>query len=152
MQTATFLLLLLLAQPGAAGPPSASAEALLVETAFGPALRTDSVPPGHYAERYPDGAWWLPGVDEGTSLVRKVIRAARAARDTGQPVALETHVADGRRVFVTDAPPFPGVFWLRAGDRHLWIAGVDKPREADLQTLHTIADHLEAPSPDVATR
>ena len=127
MQGAALLVLMLLATPGGAQPGPAVSDAVLVETVFGPVFVTPEVPAGHYGERHRGEAYWLPGIDEGTSLVRKVIRSARLKRDDGERVELTRYRVKSRRVFVTEEPPFPGVFWMRAGNRHVWLAGVEKP-------------------------
>jgi hypothetical protein len=144
MQTATLLILMLLATPGGAQPGPAISDAVMVETAFGPVFVTPQLPAGHYGERYHGESYWLPGIDEGTSLVRKVIRSAKLKRDDGERVPLTRYRVKSRRVFVTDAPPFPGVFWMRVGDRHAWLAGVEKPLKADMAALEATADQIEA--------
>jgi hypothetical protein len=150
VQTATLLFLLLMANPDAAAATTqAEADAVIVRTAFGPVFVTPSVPEGHYGERFDGEAYWLPGVDESTSLVRKVIRSARHKRDAGERVALRSLVVENRRVFVTDDAPFPGVFWLRVGDAHAWIAGVEKPLRADVAALEAAAAALGARIPEV---
>jgi hypothetical protein len=153
METATLLVLLLLASPAGSDPGPAVAEALRVETPFGDVLVTPQVPAGHYGERYGGESFWLPGVDEGSSLVRKVIKTAHAHRDRGERVQLTSYLQGARRVYVTDQPPFPGVFWMRVGDQHAWIAGVEKPKKADVKALERTADALEAAAatPQVAT-
>jgi hypothetical protein len=150
VQTATLLFLLLMANPGAAEATTV-ADAVMVRTPFGPVLVTPSVPEGHYGERFDGEAYWLPGVDEGTSLVRKVIRAAHKKRDAGERVALRSLMVENRRVYVTDAAPFPGVFWLRVGDAHAWIAGVEKPMRADVAALEAAAAKLGAEIPKVGS-
>jgi hypothetical protein len=135
---------MLLATPGGAQPGPAVSDAVLVETVFGPVFVTPEVPAGHYGERYRGEAYWLPGIDEGTSLVRKVIRSARLKRDDGERVELTRYRVKSRRVFVTEEPPFPGVFWMRAGNRHVWLAGVEKPLMADMAALETTAAQIEA--------
>ena len=150
VQTATLLMLLLMANPDAAQAGITSAEALMVPTPFGPVFVTPSVPDGHYGERFHGEAYWLPGVDEGTSLVRKVIRSARGLREKGERVELQSMLVENRRVFVTDPPPFPGVFWLRVGDAHAWIAGVEKPLRTDMAALEAAAGILGVEIPEVA--
>ena len=152
MQAATLLVLMLLATPGGAQPGPAVSDAVLVETAFGPVFVTPHVPAGHYGERYRGESYWLHGIDEGTSLVRKVIRSARLKRDSGERVELTSYRVKSRRVFVTEEPPFPGVFWMHVGDLHVWLAGVEKPLKADMAALEATADQIQAAaSKQVAT-
>ncbi len=148
MQTATLLFLLLMANPNAA-EATTMADAVMVRTAFGPVFVTPTVPEGHYAERFDGEAYWLPGVDEGTSLVRKVIRSAHHRREKGERVALQSMLVSNRRVYVTDATPFPGVFWMKVGDAHAWIAGVEKPMRADVAALEAAATLLGVEVPSV---
>jgi hypothetical protein len=149
MQTATLLFLLLVANPNAADATTL-ADAVMVRTAFGPVFVTPTVPEGHYGERFDGEAYWLPGVDDGTSLVRKVIRSAHQRRDDGERVALRSMRVENRRVFVTDPAPFPGVFWLKVGDAHAWIPGVEKPLKADITALEAAAARLGVPVPPVS--
>jgi hypothetical protein len=135
---------MLLASPGSAQLGPAVSEAVLVETAFGPVFVTPEAPAGHYGERYRGESYWLPGIDEGTSLVRKVIRSAVLKRADAEPAKLTSYRVKSRRVFVTEEPPFPGVFWMRVGDRHAWLAGVEKPLKADVAALETTADQIKA--------
>jgi len=135
---------MLLASPGGAQLGPAVSEAVLVETAFGPVFVTPEVPAGHYGERYRGESYWLPGIDEGTSLVRKVIRSARLKRDDGVRADLTSYRVKSRRVFVTEEPPFPGVFWMRVGARHAWLAGVEKPLKADMAALESAGAQIEA--------
>ncbi len=144
MQTATLLVLMLLATPGGAQLGPAVSDAVAIETAFGPVFVTPEVPAGHYGERHRGESYWLPGIDEGTSLVRKVIRSARLKREDGERVELTRYRVKSRRVFVTDEPPFPGVFWMRVGDRHAWLAGVEKPLKADVAALESTAAQIAA--------
>jgi hypothetical protein len=92
---AGLMIALALALPAAADLPLAESDAVLVATPFGPVFVTPSVPAGHYGERYADGAYWLPGVADGTSLVRKVIEAARASRRRGERIQLATTLRGG---------------------------------------------------------
>ena len=147
MQGAALLVLMLLATPGGAQPGPAVSDAVLVETAFGPVFVTPEVPAGHYGERHRGEAYWLPGIDEGTSLVRKVIRSARLKRDDCERVELTRYRVKSRRVFVTEEPPFPGVFWMSVGNRHVWLAGVEKPLKADMAALETTAEQIETAAP-----
>lgn len=148
MQTATLLFLLLMANPGAASPTMV--DAVMVRTRFGPVFVTPTVPAGHYGERFDGEAYWLPGIDEGTSLVRKVIRSAHRLRQEGERVSLQTMLVANRRVFVTDPAPFPGVFWLKVGQAHAWIPGVEKPLRADMEALEAAAAELGVKVPDVS--
>jgi hypothetical protein len=135
---------MLLATPGGAQPGPAVSDAVQVETAFGVVFVTPEIPAGHYGERYRGESFWLPGIDEGTSLVRKVIRSARLKRESGEPVTLTRYRVKSRRVFVTEEPPFPGVFWMRVGGRHAWLAGVEKPLKADMAALEATAEQIRA--------
>jgi hypothetical protein len=147
-----------LAMPaGANGPedlPPAESDAVLVATVFGPVLVTPSVPEGHYGERYADGAYWLPGVTDGSSLVRKVIEAARASRRRGERIQLATTLRGGQRVWLSETPPFPGVFRLPAGERFAWIAGVTRPdpqQQVALDAAIRLAAPVESDPPAVST-
>ncbi len=153
MEPATLLLLLLLAGPAGSDRGPAVSDAVRVETAFGAVLVTPRVPAGHYGERYDGESYWLPGVDEGSSLVRKVIKAAHASRREGERVTLTSYPQGARRVYVTEEPPFPGVFWMRVGEQHAWIAGVEKPKQADVQAIERTAEAVAAASrsPSVGT-
>jgi hypothetical protein len=148
VQPATLMFLLLMANPNAADATTL-ADAVMVPTSFGPVFVTPTVPEGHYGERFDGEAYWLPGVDDGTSLVRKVIRSARQRRDAGERVTLRSMYVENRRVFVTDSAPFPGVFWLKVGDAHAWIAGVEKPLHADVAALEAAAAKLGMEVPPV---
>lgn len=150
MQPATLLFLLLMANPNAA-EATTLVDAVMVPTSFGPVFVTPTVPEGHYGERFDGEAYWLPGVDEGTSLVHKVIRSARQRRESGERVALRSMHVENRRVFVTDSAPFPGVFWLKVGDAHAWIAGVEKPMHADVAALEAAAAQLGVEVPSVGS-
>lgn len=150
MQPATLLFLLLMANPNAA-EATTLVDAVMIPTSFGPVMVTPSVPEGHYGERFDGESYWLPGVDDGSSLVRKVIRAAHQRRDAGERVALRSMRVENRRVFVTDSPPFPGVFWMKVGDAHAWIPGVQKPMHADLAALEAAASQLGLEAPSVAS-
>jgi hypothetical protein len=133
------LALLLVSGAALADAGPTTTDAVRVETPLGPALVTPQVPVGHYGERYAEGAYWLPGVAEGTSLVRKVIKAARLRRDSGTRIALRSYLAGEHRVYVTQEPPSPGVFWLAAGEGRAWMAGVARPDAEQRAALEAAA-------------
>jgi hypothetical protein len=110
-------------------------EALRVTTSLGPVLVSAELPPDHYGERFEERAYWLPGVAEGTPLVRKAIQAARSRVDAGERVVVRTRVQGARRVFLTDDEPFPGVYSLAAGETRAWLPGVRTPDEEQIAAL-----------------
>ncbi len=118
--------------------------AIRVDTPFGAVFLSADAPVGHYAERYGEGYYWLPGQVRGTSLVRKVIRSARRHHRRGE-VAGEVRIWRSGEVFISDADPFPGVYTAKSGVRRAWIAGVTRPSDAQRRILDRA---LEPPEPE----
>jgi hypothetical protein len=99
---------------------------------------TTQPPPGVYAERVKERAYWVPGASEGTADVRAVLASAAASPPVRGTTILVAEVGS-TGVVLTDAPPISGVYVERAGELRAWIAGVDRPSPAQRQALEAAA-------------
>jgi hypothetical protein len=121
-------------------PPAVAVEAVRIETPLGPVLLSPDPPPDHYAERFDEGAYWLPGVTEPTPLDRKALRAGRLLRARGKPAVLHVREMGGVRIYTSEGKPFPGVHAIPgAGALWVWIPGVETPSTEQRVQLETVA-------------
>jgi hypothetical protein len=115
-------------------------EAVRIETPLGPVYRSAQPPQDHYTESFDDGAYWLPGVTEPTSLEHKALRAGRLLRGRGKASPLRVRELRGFRVYTTEGKPSPGIHSLPgAGELWVWIAGVGRPTPEQRTALEAVA-------------